>query len=322
MRSESTCTIIMFHYVRDLAHSRYPEIKGLDIARFRWLLDTLQKNHAIVKAEDVRVCLDEGKPLPQRACLLTFDDGYLEHYTEVFPELARRGLSGCFYPPVDAVKREKLLDVNKIHLLLAHNGYANTRSLIDALRQCYAAEVAEHPELPSWDTLWQQYAVAGRFDSDEVIFFKRVLQHALPPETRSRLCDVLWSKVMDIDEVTAARETYVSLDMLRVMARNGMHIGVHGKSHVWLDKEGTARQAEEIDASLEMLRQVYGNKMLFWSMAYPYGAWNDKTLSLCRKRHAAFGLTTEAKDAVLAEDMRLVLPRVDVNDVLRRIMNI
>jgi peptidoglycan/xylan/chitin deacetylase (PgdA/CDA1 family) len=122
---------------------------------------------------------------------------------------------------------------------------------------------------------------------------------------------------MDIDEVTAAREMYVSLDMLRVMARNGMHIGAHGKSHVWLDKEDAERQAREIDANLDMLRQVYGGKAFFWSIAYPYGAWNGDTRRLCNGRDASFGLTTEAKDAVITEDMRLVLPRVDVNDVLR-----
>ena len=111
----------------------------------------------------------------------------------------------------------------------------------------------------------------------------------------------------------------MSLDMLRVMAKNGMHIGSHGKSHVWLDKENAARQEQEIDASLDTLQDVYGSSSFFWSIAYPYGAFNDTTLSFCNKRQATFGLTTEGKDATVSNDMRLVLPRVDVNDMLHRL---
>ena len=315
----SSCTIIMFHYVRDLVHSRYPEIKGLDMDSFRWLLDTLQKDYALVTAEDIGACLDEEKPLPKRACLLTFDDGYIEHYTEVFPELARRGLSGCFYPPVDAVKREKLLDVNKIHLLLAHNGYTNIDRLLSEFSKAYNRERLQDPTLPTWDILWQQFAVAGRFDSAKVIFFKRVLQHALPADTRTRLCDALWFKVMEIDEVTAAREMYVSLDMLRVMARNGMHIGAHGQSHVWWDKIDAAHQVEEITSGLAMLDVVYENDKYYRSIAYPYGAYNTTTLKICNEVKVDFCLTTRSDVAQLNKQMRFVLPRFDVNDVIRSI---
>ena len=140
----------------------------------------------------------------------------------------------------------------------------------------------------------------------------------MPSDIRSRLCDALWTEVMDADEKTLARETYMSLDMLRVMAKNGMHIGVHGKSHVWLDKEDSSRQMQEIDASLDTLHDLHGSSSFFWSIAYPYGAFNDTTLNFCEERHATFGLTTEAMDAKVTNDMRLVLPRVDVNDVLRR----
>jgi peptidoglycan/xylan/chitin deacetylase (PgdA/CDA1 family) len=316
MDTASNCTIIMFHYVRDLTHSRYPEIKGLDLSRFRALLDTLQRDYAIVTAEVIRACLDGESSLPQRACLLTFDDGYLEHYTEVFPELARRGLSGCFYPPVDAVRREKLLDVNKIHLLLAHTGYAHVAKLIRELERLYITEQAGHPDLPSWETLWRQYAVPSRFDSAEVIFFKRVLQHALPPEIRARLCNALWDAVMDIDEVTAARETYVSLNMLRVMAKNGMHIGSHGNTHIWLDKVSQKQQKEEIDASLGMLQNIYGSQSFILSIAYPYGAANGETVNLCRNIKASFGLTTETKEALVTQKNRFLMPRIDVNDVI------
>ena len=45
--------ISMYHYTRDLAHSRYPEIKGLDSELFEKQLEFFADNFSVVKMEDV-----------------------------------------------------------------------------------------------------------------------------------------------------------------------------------------------------------------------------------------------------------------------------
>ena len=45
--------IVMYHYIRDLKHSRYPEIKGLDAALFRRQIEYLKTNFQIVTMEEV-----------------------------------------------------------------------------------------------------------------------------------------------------------------------------------------------------------------------------------------------------------------------------
>lgn len=311
----STCTIVMFHYVRDLKHSRYPEIKGCDLATFRGQLDYIQSTYVPVSADDIRACLNGERSLPPEACLLTFDDGYLDHYTDVFPELVKRGLSGCFYPPVNAVQRDKVLEVNKIHLLLAHVGYAATDRLIETLRCEYERMTHQRTGLPSFEDLWKEYAHPGRFDTAEVIFFKRVLQHALPLDVRTVLLDRMFRQHMDADEITLARELYLSTDMLRIMAKAGMHIGSHGTSHAWLDKIDVDAQRREIDGSLAMLETVYGGKTFFWSIAYPFGGNNASLQEICSRRGAVFGMTTVAGPATVSWQNRLVLPRLDTNDL-------
>jgi hypothetical protein len=62
---------------------------------------------------------DPARTLPERALLLTFDDGYADHYQTVFPLLDRLGLQGSFFPPARAILERRVLDVNKIHFLLA-----------------------------------------------------------------------------------------------------------------------------------------------------------------------------------------------------------
>jgi hypothetical protein len=43
----------MYHYIRDLKDSRYPQIKGLDINYFKKQLDFLESNYQIIGVEDL-----------------------------------------------------------------------------------------------------------------------------------------------------------------------------------------------------------------------------------------------------------------------------
>lgn len=51
--------ISMYHYTRDIVHSRYPEIKGLDQPLFRQQLEFMKENFNIVTMEQVMDAVDE-----------------------------------------------------------------------------------------------------------------------------------------------------------------------------------------------------------------------------------------------------------------------
>ena len=95
----SQLTIVTYHYVRDLARSRYPEIKGQTTERFIEQLDYMDRHYTFVTIEDCLAALN-GEPLPQTAALLTFDDGLKEVWTAAFPLLKKYGLRAtCFLIP-------------------------------------------------------------------------------------------------------------------------------------------------------------------------------------------------------------------------------
>ena len=91
-------TIVMYHYVRDLEHSRFPAIKGLSVERFCRQLDHIQARYTPIAADDLIEAVSPAKKeLPTNPILLTFDDGYSDHFTNVFPMLDARGIQGCFF---------------------------------------------------------------------------------------------------------------------------------------------------------------------------------------------------------------------------------
>ena len=109
-------TVMMYHYVRNLGDEAESGsgIPGMTVRAFEAQLDELSKLHTFVTWPDVRMALQENKPLPSSACLLTFDDGVRDHYINVFKILHHRKLSGLFFI-LDRYEPGRLILGHKIH---------------------------------------------------------------------------------------------------------------------------------------------------------------------------------------------------------------
>ena len=299
---------IMYHYVRPLARTRFPAIKGLDLALFRAQLDHLQRHATIIPAA-MLFDAASGAELPPRAVLLTFDDGYADHYAYVFPELCRRGLTGAFFPPAAAVRERVILDVNKVHFTLA--AVADAAALAAEMEDLLRARAAEF-DLQPLDAYRRELWVPNRFDPPEVNYLKRMLQHALPVALRGWIADRLFERHVCADQGAFAEELYVSLDQLRVMRQAGMVIGGHGDRHVWLDRVEAPDLACEIDAGTALMDAV-GMPAERWSLCYPYGANSPEVLRLLAASGCRVAFTSDVGLADFAVDSPLLLPRLDTN---------
>jgi peptidoglycan/xylan/chitin deacetylase (PgdA/CDA1 family) len=307
-----TVTIVMYHYVRDLANSRFPAIKGLTVDRFRRQLDHIQANYNPITVEDLLNAMSSPhKYLPPNPILLTFDDGYSDHFLNVFPLLEERGIKGCFFPPAQAVLEHRVLDVNKIQFVLA--SVSNAWKLLDQVFDALD-EFREEYSLKSREGYLIAITEKHRYDPREVTILKRLLQRELPEKVRAELVRRLFEEHVTSDEEAFARELYMSVEQISCLRRQGMHIGSHGYTHAWLDHLLPESQADEIDRSLTFLREV-GVDMDDWTICYPYGGYNDSLLGLLQDRRCRLGFTVEARTANLNVDGRLTLPRIDTNDL-------
>lgn len=305
-------TIVMYHYVRDLEHSRFPAIKGLSVERFCRQLDHIQANYTPIAAEDLtRALSPAGEGLPKNPILLTFDDGYSDHFANVFPILDARGIQACFFPPAQPVLEHKVLDVNKIHFILA--AVADPGSLLDRVFSFLPEFCAEFPIKTKEDYLLS-IAEEHRYDSRDVIVLKRLLQRELPEPVRAEIVRRLFVEHVTADESAFACELYMSVDQIACLRRHGMHIGSHGDTHAWLDHLSPDAQVIEVDQSLEFL-QTLGIRRDGWTMCYPYGGFNESLLHILQTRHCQLGFTVQPRIADLDVDDRLTLPRIDTNDL-------
>lgn len=96
----------MYHYISDppskVSRLRY----NLTVrpAEFEQHLTYLRENgYTTVSLYDLYAHLKDGAPLPPKPVVLTFDDGYLDAYTEAFPRLKDFGMTATFFIVTDFI---------------------------------------------------------------------------------------------------------------------------------------------------------------------------------------------------------------------------
>jgi peptidoglycan/xylan/chitin deacetylase (PgdA/CDA1 family) len=304
-------TIIMYHYVRDLERSRYTDIKGLTLHDFRSQIEYVRERYNVISGEHLIAAVTEDVGLPPRAALLTFDDGYLDHFTNVFPILDGADLPGCFFPPARCVLDREVLDVNKIHYVLASaSDVGEVENQVFQLMEKWGRAL----DLHSRDEYCALMEDDHRFDKSQVVLVKRLLQRELPRSLRGRILDHLFDTYVDVTEEVLAEELYMSLDQVQCLRRHGMYVGSHGNHHDWMNCLDPVEQKTSVNRSLEFLDTV-GTQLDQWIMCYPYGAHDTSLRSCLRERGCVAGLATGGETANLGQNDPLALPRLDTNDI-------
>ncbi len=306
-------TIVAYHYIRDTHGTPFPNIKALSLEAFQAQLDYFQANYVIVSLDACVQALRTDTLMPKNALMLTFDDGLIDHYTTVLPHLQKRNLNASFFPSTQPIVESVVLDVHKIHFILAaatdiHELLLELFHRIDKYKSRYS--------LLSKQEYYAHYAHPGMFDSAEVVLFKTLLQRALPENVRRSIVRDLFIKYVTRDEKTFANDLYLNREQLKTMVEHGMYVGVHGYTHAWMTELAPEEQQLEIDRSLCLLSEI-GAPTSHWAISYPHGAYNSSLLKILKETNCTLGLTTEKGVATLSRKTALILPRLDTNHLPR-----
>jgi peptidoglycan/xylan/chitin deacetylase (PgdA/CDA1 family) len=307
---DNYCSIVMYHYVRPLKGSRFSKLKALDLAAFKRQLGYLSKHYNFVTPAEVMDSIDGIQSLPEKAVLLTFDDGYKDHFEYVYPALKSRGIKGIFFPPTGAIYENRLLDVNRLHFVLASvsseilvkrlEGIIQSSSLGDQLKT-----IEEYRRL-----FWER----GRYDSANVNYFKKMLQHALPEAFRGSVVKQLFAEYVDSDEMLFSKNLYMNPSQLKEMKEGGMEIGSHGHNHYWLEKLDMKQQVHDIECSLAFLRKDNLLSEKYW-FCYPYGSNNETTRLVLKDLGCGAAVTCDPLIAKCDRSNSLTMARLDTNDI-------
>ncbi len=153
----SSLRVFMYHKISQ-DKSDYLTVKVSD---FEQQMNFIQSRFNVVTLKDVVQSLQNGNPLPPRAALITFDDGYLNNYELAYPVLKKLGMSFTIFLvgryvgmtiEHDGIEqaflsKEHIQDMSDFGSFAYHGlGHENIMNLDESLWETYVESTIKHFE--------------------------------------------------------------------------------------------------------------------------------------------------------------------------------
>lgn len=299
----------MYHYVRE-GNPRFPYFRYLSIHNFKQQLDYFDKEFGFVEYEDLKAVMAGNGDFSKlkNKVILTFDDGFTDHYEYVFPELEKRNLFGVFYIPTGVYSDNKPLDVHRIQYLM---GKVGAQRLLAYISPFIDKHMLNQTEMEIFNGATYKLQNNDKYTQE----FKKIFNYYIKYEFRTELLDKLVLEFSSDDEIM--EDLYMPIAHLREMKANKMIIGSHSVNHRVFSKLAEHEQHKEIHDSFAFLDQHIGKSELK-TFCYPYGGYHtftDYTETILSQMECAFSFNVEQRD-VLEKDLSerpQALPRYDCN---------
>ncbi len=284
-----------YHYIAEEAPTEPRAIFPATADGLREQLELLGRTHEFVSRDRLVAAVRGEGTLPDRACVVTFDDGLRCQFELAVPVLEQLGVPAIFFVSGKPLAEGAALTVHKIHAL---------RERLDDTKLLDRLEVSADAIQP--DVAEAHY----RYDTPEAARVKYLLNMALPPAERDRAVAGVFADVFP-DESGFCSELYMSHD--QVAALRGS-LGAHSYGHEPLTLLSAGELNRDLDRLTRLLEETVGEAILTFS--YPHGTPGtvDTRVARTLAAHgyvAAFTME-RALNATLAEP--LLLGRLDAND--------
>lgn len=261
----------MYHYVRPQS-IEFPFFKSLDVIQFSRQLDYFEEKYGFLSKEDYINSIKNN--IVKKGVVLTFDDGFKDHFKFVFPELKKRNLWGIFYIPTAQYKTKKLLDVHRIHFL---KGKYGSKEILSKVLKKFDETRIKPSLIKKFSKSTYHY-----FDREQnEIKLQRLLNYYIDFNYREEILDSLMIEYFD--EKDLFYKTYLNENEILELHKDGNIIGTHTVNHKVLSRLSYKEQMFEIKQSLSFLKNIVN--LDYKSFCYPYGyksSYNKFTIDILK----------------------------------------
>jgi len=250
----------------------------------------IKQHYNVVSYPDVLTSRNGGSPLPKRATMISFDDGFRECYDHVRPLLLKHELPCTFFLITDSVDNQALAYPNRTALCLDAIGACES----DILKDVRSALASKNIDVEtSRDSIFQ--AVRALTIRDLAVLDG--LEKALEIDTSDYLRD---------------QSPYMTLDQIHEMRKEGFTFGAHTKTHPQLWLVDDERLESEIADSCEAVCNLTGESAAPFAFPYRSNGLSRDSLAAIREKHPHVGLLFDTHGYV--RDAEFMVPRLSFDD--------
>ena len=311
-RFTSRALILMYHRVTTLPTD--PHLLAVRPDHFAEQMEEIRRHCIPMRLQELIEALRERK-VPNRAVVVTFDDGYADNLHEAKPVLEHYGIPATVFVTAGHVGNRREFWWDDLDRVLLQPGTLPARLRLAMKGRTYEWELGNAKTYTEEDYRQHRDWHIERQDdpSPRQHLFRTLYAElsALPGGERQLAMDELsaWTGA----EPTARRShRTLTTEELILLQENGLvDVGAHTMTHPYLATLCGAEQDREIRQSKECLEAILGRPVT--TFAYPHGSTTPESVAVLNE--AGFvGACCSHSDAVWRDADPFCLPRVVVRD--------
>jgi len=236
-------------------------------------LKEIKNNFIVISVVELKKIIDEGNKLQKRYALITFDDGYLDNYTDAFPVLQKNKITAAFYLVTDFMGSMTIPWWDEMAFLLRVS-HGKSYTLIGDNEQFYL-------ENNNIDNIIQKIIFkAKRLENHPILEVLDHIRKAFPEA---------------VEQLKKQKNAlFMTWEQANKMAVNGMEIGSHTLTHQMLAQLPLIEQNKEIKNSKRIIEDKLSVSVN--SIAYPVGryhCYSEDTCNLSKEAGYLIGFNNE-----------------------------
>lgn len=270
---EAKLWVLMYHRILPDSDSRFAlEEPGMLVRpeTFDMHLTRIKKHFDVVRLSDWINAKSKGMQLPEKACAISFDDGWMDNYEFALPLLKSHQLPATLFAVADKIGTDFQFWPNIVSALLANN---------------QLQEMRKHPLFSQLS--FDLSSISGKPIQEHSATVIASLKEFNDQDIFAALNDIQWKSL-----VQHSSPALMGWSEMQTMCDSGLiDIGSHTCTHRRLTNALTSSELQyEIIASKARLQDRLARPIELF--CFPNGDYNEEALSLV-KQHYAAAVTTQ-----------------------------
>jgi peptidoglycan/xylan/chitin deacetylase (PgdA/CDA1 family) len=272
--------ILMYHRVA--SEDMDPWALRVTPQQFHEHLQVLQQYTNPISLQELAAAHREGN-VPERACAITFDDGYANNLYNAKPLLAQQNVPATVFVTTAYTNQNQEFWWDELEQILLHPGQLPAQlelCINDKPQRWTLGQAARYSELDYQRDC--SLHVSAAQPGGRLAFYYSVWQALQPLEVERRQHQMgairTWAQVTP--SVRPSHRPMTSDELVELETGNLIELGAHTVNHPLLSQQETAQQLDEISRSKASLEAVLGHSVV--SFAYPFGVYGPETPGIVR----------------------------------------
>jgi len=274
--TKSQVAILLYH--RTCPEKGNWSLGALTPQGFEKQMEYLCRNYEMLALEELVHCIQRRKPLPRKAVVVTFDDGYRDSYLYAYPILKRNHIPLTMFLSTGYIGSiDKLFWWDKVSYLIWHA----------AVKEVDLDELGSYSLQSKPDKLHARHIITERLkklsDQRKNLLIEK-LHHISGVEIPAGL----------------GRELILTWDEVREMSNNGIIFGAHSVNHPVLTNLPLERAKWEIIHSKKDIEEKLGKEVTAFS--YPNGDFGPELVKFIKGSGFSCAVTAGSSKLVASKD--------------------